>query len=563
MAPRKVRVSDDLITYLEKKLENRINQRDAILEELALLDLRIDDFDKLIKEIDQEALGYSNSLNSAIYSVENAYNAKIDAGIKSKLIWQEVESPLNFGSYNQYKEYECVVDTSQQTVANLTGLKYYRKPANKDYGANDVLSFDGRISAGSTILGVYPDTSVGPMNNNLDSVVAGSFEKDFSTVKIGDSIIDDIDNPIYFKASDVPTVVGYGNTTYIAISTTPEYLIGGIPSGSSTFAHFGAGNTSTVVVGNYLIPEDTTIFGNDPFNFSPPKIIGFGQTQVTLEYYNSSGNYTTNQFTCRSFLLDKPSTKYVQEGTFYIGIVSTLSAYFLSTVSLATTTYEGFTAYRYDDTEELVEDLADMKFSKLKRKSPENPLKIGILDEKIVGVGSKLEWANSGGKRRKEVKWNKYKFDKKGKREQEPDVGGGSAYYNSGNVQHPIVPGFLGNFTYATEGQRIKIEGTITSAYYTNQDPPGTPSGTPYNTAISEAETALNQLQSQGYDQLGQSAVDASMQLREERDELEVYAWTLQNTAAKVTKKIRRLEKALTSLKNTNYVKYNLYKKVT
>lgn len=562
MAPKEIRVSDDLITYLEKKLENRIKQRDAILEELALLDLRIDDFDKLIIEIDREALGYSDTLNNAIYNLSNKYNEKIDAGIKSKLIWKEVESPLNFG-FSQYKEYECVVDDSQQTVENLTGLKYYKKPANRDYGADEILSFDGRISAGSNVMGVYPDTSVGTMNNNLDSVANGSFEEDFSTVKIGDSIVDDIDNPVYFKATDIPTVTGFGITTYVAISTTPEYLIGGIPSGSSTFAHFGAGNTSNVVVGNYLIPEDSSVFGDNAFNFNPPKIIGFGQTQVTLEYYNSSGVYSTNQFTCRSFLLDKPSTKYVQEGRFYIGIVSTLSAYFLSTVSLASTTYEGFTAYRYDETEEIVEDLADMKFSKLKRKSPENPLKIGILDSTNLGKGSKLEWANSGGNRRKEVKWNKYKFDRKGKREKEPNVGGGSAYYNSGNTQHPILPGLLGNFTYATEGQKIKIEGPITSAYYTNQDPPGTPNNTPYNNAISEAQSALNQLKSEGYDQLGQSAVDATMQLREERDDLEVYAWTLQNTAAKVTKKIRRLERALTSLKNTNYVKYKLYKKVT
>lgn len=557
MAPKQVRVSDDLITYLEKKLEKRIKQRDAIYEELALLDLRIDDFDKLIIEIDKEALGYSTEINDAINNLESKYNAKIDAGIKSKLVWQEIESPLNIGS--QYKEYECVVDTTQQTVVNLSGLKYYRKPANKDYGADIVVDFNGRISAGSSILGVYTDTSISATGNNLDSVIDGSFEETFSTVRINDSIVDDIDNPVFFKSSDIPTVIGFGQTTYVAISTTPEYLIGGIPSNSTAFAHFGAGNTSNVVVGNYLIPEDTSIFGNDPFNFNPPKIIGFGQTQVTLEYYNASGNYTTNQFTCRSFLLDKPSTKYVQEGRFYIGIVSTLSAYFLSTVSLASTTYEGFTAYRYDDLDDKVEDIADLKRKKLNRKSPENPLRIGILDSSNLGKGSSLEWTDSGDPNKGEVKWNKYKYDREGRRDKEPEVGAGVARYNLGNTQHPTLP----NGTYATKGQTIKVEGSITNSYYTNQDPPGTPNSTSYNNAISEAQTALDEVLSQGYDQLGKAAVDATTELRNERDDLEVYAWTLQNTAARVTKKIRRLERALTSLKNTNYVKYNLYKKVT
>lgn len=554
MAPKKVRVSDTIISYLENKLERKKREKSAIESELSLLDLRIDDFDSLIKEVDREALNSSNVLNEGISNVKSQYDARISAGVRNNLVWKEVESPLNFSS--SYREYEAVIDPDTQVSKNLHGLKYYRKPANKDYGSELIADFNGIISVGSSIVGVLPGSSI---EDNLEAQSSGVFEEEFQIVRIGDIVTDDIESPSFFKLTNLPKIIGFGKTDYVAISTTPEYIIGGIPSGSTEFAHFGAGNTSNVVVGNYLISEDASVFDDQPY---PPKIIGFGNTEVTLYYYNASGAFTSNQFPCRSFLLDKPSTKAVQEGRFYIGILSTINAYYLSTVSLASTTFESFDVYRYED--DGIERLEKLKNKKFRSKSPENPLRIGILDETILGRGSILEYANSGGKRKKEVKWNKYKFDKKGKRDKEPDIGGGSASYSEGNTSWPIMPtdNPFADPVYATEGQTIKVD-ISNPPGYTNTKPPGTPSAGSYNQAISKAEDELSTLESQDWEVSAQNAVMASMELRKERDELETYAWTLQMAAAKLGKKIARIERALRSIKNTNYVKYNLYKKIT
>lgn len=543
--------SQQVIEELELELDRKIKEREAILDELSLIDLQIDKYDVLIKEIDKEALGAVSVLNSAISAVKSSYDARIDAGVRSNLVWelqsQVSTSPFGVGSATtSIQTYKAVVNQATQVTKNLYGLKYYQKPADRDYGSNFISDFNGNISAGSTIIAVLPGTAV---ENNLAAFSDGDLTTAELTVKIGDTVVDDLDEPVYFSTNNLPTIVGFGSTDILGIITS---VVGGISTGSNQFAHFGAGDFSMIEVGQYLIGPKITGFAS-VFNESPlpPKIVGFGTAVVVLEYFNASGILTSNNFVSNTFLLDKPAINGLEEGTFSIGIITTCNAYFLSTVSLGSTDFESFSVYRFD--EDIDADFDD-------EKDPSNPVKIGMINSGNLGVGSKLEYNSGGGTSTGPKSYDQYEYDKKGKKKEEPDIGAGSVSWNTGTSQYPIVGGFFGvGGSYATEGTEIKID-TSSPVYVTPQYSSSPPSGTPgsgsYDSAISSANSSLSSAESGDSSSIAQSAVSASAGLRKERDEKQMYAWSLLQSASTARKRIAEIENTLKSLKNTDYAKY-------
>jgi hypothetical protein len=305
-----------------------------------------------------------------------------------------------------------------------------------------------------------------------------------------------------------------------------------------------------IEIGQYLLGPKITgfasVFDESPL---PPKITGFGQATIQLEYFDVNGDPATTPFTANTFVLDKSAINGLEEGTFSIGIITTTSAYFLSTVSLGSTTLESFSVYRFDD--DIDADFDD-------EKAPHNPLRIGMIDGSSLGVGSKIEY-KTGGTEVGPKNWDQYAYDKKGKRKEEPDIGPGSVTWNEGTDQYPMIGGFFGGGSYATLGATIKIDTsspTSPSPVYSSSPPPGTPSAGSYNSAISSAESSLTSAESGDSGSVAASAVNASAGLRKERDEKEMEAWSLLQSASTARQRIAEIEKTLKSLKNTDYAKY-------
>lgn len=538
--------SQEVIAELEEELASRIKEREAILDELSLLDLQLDKYDVLIKEVDKEALGAVSILNNEVNKVKAAYDARIDSGVRTNLVWQlQSEVNLGFGTQtSNIKTYEVVENTATQVTKNLYGLKYYSKPADRDYGSNFIADFNGNISAGSTIMAVLPGTAV---ESNLAAFNDDDLSDAELTVKVGDSVVDDLESPVFFTSTNIPQITGFGTTDIVGIFTS---VIGGISTGSNEFVHFGAGDFSLIEVGQYLIGPKITgfasVFDESP---RPPRITSFGTATIQLEYFDASGILTTTPFTSNTFILDKVAVNGLEEGTFSIGILTTCQAYYLSTVSLGSTDFESFSVYRFD--QDIDADFDD-------EKDPSNPVEIGIINSGNLGLGSKVEYS-TGGTMQGPKKYDKYEYDREGKKKPEPDIGAGSVTWNTGTTQYPMIGGFFGGGSYASLGATIKIDSsspTSVSPVYSSTPPPGTPSGASYNSAISSAESSLANAENGDSSSIATSSVSASAGLRKERDEKQMYAWSLLQSASTARQRIAEIEKTLKSLKNTDYAKY-------
>jgi len=542
--------SQEVIAELELELERKIKEREAILDELSLIDLQIDKYDVLIKEIDREALVAATFLNNEVYNVKSAYDSRIESGVRSNLKWELQSSvSLGFGSLQtNIKTYKVVENLETQVSKGLYGLKYYKNPSNRDYGSNYIADFNGNISSGSTIMAVLPGTAI---EENLSAYSEDILGEGELTAKIGDTVVDDIDSPLYFSPTNLPTIVGFGSTSILGIVTS---VVGGISTGSNEFVHFGAGDFSMIEVGQYLIGPKITgfasVFDESPL---PPKITSFGTASIDLEYFDEDGNFTTDSFTANTFILDKVSVNGLEEGTFSIGIITTCQAYFLSTVSLGSTTLESFSVYRFD--EDIDADFDD-------EKDPSNPVEIGVINLQNLGEGSLVEYI-SGGSKEGQKKYDKYEYNKKGEKKEEPDIGPGTVTWNVGTNEYPIVGGggFFGVApSYASLGTTIKIQskttGISSTPQYSSSPPSGTPGSGSYDSAISSAESSLASAESGESSSMATSAVIASAGLRKERNEKEMYAWSLLQGASAARKRISEIRTTLKSLNNTDYSKY-------
>jgi hypothetical protein len=123
-----------------------------------------------------------------------------------------------------------------------------------------------------------------------------------------------------------------------------------------------------------------------------------------------------------------------------------------------------------------------------------------------------------------------------------------------------MIGGFFGvGGSYASLGATIKIDSsspTSVSPAYSSSPPPGTPGAGSYNSAISSAESGLASAESGDSSSIATSAVTASAGLRKERNEKQMYAWSLLQGASTARKRIDEIRTTLKSLKNTDYSRY-------
>jgi hypothetical protein len=511
-------ISRDIISELQTELASKEAQRESILDQLSLIDASIDNYDILIQNIDKDIPPLLDEINAAIDLVKTAYDNRISIGCSSDLSWQidEIKNPYFSGITSTYT---VIKDSSTKIEMPYYGLKYYRKPLNRDYGANIITEIQGSINYGSNIFGIVS--------------IAGTVG-----ILTGDIIVDNIDNPIVFTSGNLPKVIGFGITSNIGVSTT---IYGNISSGSTVFAHTGLGNTLSISIGDYFIKNNVID--------ADTKVVGFGTTVTSITYYSVGiSSFVTTSVTVNSLVLNKPAIGTTFNSNFSVGILNNIPSLFLSTSASATSILGNFTIIR--NTESI-----DVDFDY--EKNPIDPVTIGKLDSTSLGIGHKVLIVNNGypvGP----SQWREVVEDP------EPDIGAGKAVYYSGTMSWPglstCTSYLVGCATnYYSEGYQVIGLGSVgiiseRPPYYNGSAPSNSVCAS-YASSISAAENNLQVIINKNLSK-AQSLALTSASLRKIRDGKEVQGWSFLQSSAFLSNEIQSLMVDIDSLINTDFSPY-------
>ena len=531
----------NIINDLTEELESAKSQKSTLLNQLSLLDVNIDEVDSLVVNIDKDTLPILSKINDAINKVKIAYDNRINSKCRNNLYWEltstvtvSIKATSGGGLFEfDVTRYTVKKNPELYQYLGYHGIKYYSYPSNIDYGSSIVASFNGNIGVGESIIGI-----------NYDGLSTDIILKD---LKIGDTIVDNIDNPTIFSSSNLPKIVGFGTTSSVGIVST---LTGIVTSGSNIFYHVGSETLVGIVTGNVLINSGILTTGTS--------IVGIGTSVKEIEYFDEVGILTTTELVFDTLELSNFAFGNSDSEEFSVGIVTTLPAVFISTTSLQETYNTNFIAIR-----ENAETSLDVKLDQ----SPTNPVKIGTITNQTLGVGSSV-FLTSSGDPNITVSWNTaderdritYTFNNKTEVVQEevrePRVGAGRAEYYIGDFEWPVKRNFsfLGfvSQTYANEGDVRTTFGLMPFiGIGTTSTPPG---GFPanysqYDAAISSAEAELAQVIAENSGK-SESLVNMTKGLREYRTKKELQAWGISQVITYLEEEIIKLENTINELDN-------------
>jgi hypothetical protein len=529
-------ISREIISELQLELISKKTQRDALLNQLTLIDVNIDKEDNLISKIDSDALRIINIINEKIPPIKQAYDARISSGCRSDLAWVLVDAwePPSYtlfgGSINRYYKYEVKKNSNTYSFTPYRGLKYYQKPLNRDYGSNIITTFSGSTSVGSTAIAILDNNSQLTQNIQPDDI-----------------IVDSISNPTIFSPTNLPKFVGFGTINAVGIVTT---LGGGISTGSTIFAHYGPG-ISTIGVNTGMSFECVGIITTT--------IVGFGTTTFPVTFLNGTGEYETTEVPCNSLILNDAAPIGTIENIFTVGIITTYSAAFISTVSLASTTNNTFTVLRIGD--------IDTNFDYLQ--NPLEPLNIGVINSSTVGIGHSIFLDISGNSSQTQT-WSPSSsyFDSSTNTQinPEPLVGGGKVEYYIGTLLWPSIIKCSGAFPSISCTSTIAPEGTVAITSSSNPISLGTtsrfpgidPTGTLCNQLQQNIDNAIEDLNNviAQYQSQIEPIINATKTLRRDRDRKELQAWSILQALGSITEEIKRLESDISTLDNIDFSPY-------
>jgi len=231
-------------------------------------------------------------------------------------------------------------------------------------------------------------------------------------------------------------------------------------------------------------------------------------------------------------------------------------------------------------------------------KSPNTPLKIGIMGSGDVGVGNSVFYDTSGkpnetqrynpnktfidptiknrndclfkndGTPRKNATWDSDR--KECTLRDEPAVGAGRVNYNIGTTQWPTLTVCTGGgespvictTTYPPEGTVVTIGGTAgPTISYASTGPtgrnPNSAACNALNSAITNAESNLTNVINQNRPQ-AEALVNRSEVLRNRRSEKELYAWSLLVSAARLREEIELLKKQISEMESFDFTPYEM-----
>ena len=502
----------NLIAKRLREQRKQVKDETVVLnEQLALVDVIIDEYDDLIIKLDNKIQPLLPPINYQIDQVQKAYLDRISHGCRSDLTWQlQEEKEMNI--YNNPKQpvkiYQVVKDPSTFRFLGYYGPKYYKYPKNREYGSNVVETInDADANVGSKILPIFDADA-----ETLTGFTTGRL----SGIKTGDFITDSLSYPYIFQAGAGTSITGFGLTDYAKYNYAVsgfctsgdnkiygDQRIGFITDFSIGDEVYGASDRS----GAGIIPTGTTI-------------TGFGTAVGIVTFVNDAGITTGVEVTLDFATLSNAVTNNINKdiGTsFYVGVVSSYYYADLSAAPNATGISSSFIIIRPGD-------LTDIEFESTK--NPIDPVEIGIARGANIGKGHRLELINNGDPDIT-AQWREIIEDP------EPAVGAGRVEYYIGTTQWPTISRRDSDgdvvTTHATLGQRVivGVGATIGAGIGYTGNPPGgnIPSdcGT-YDTAIIDAETELQNLIIANTPKINHY-INGADSLRQIRDDDETKAW--------------------------------------
>ena len=515
------------------------NQVTQMLEQLTIVDARIDEYDKLINKVDKKMPPLINEINSSLDDVADAYKARIAAGCKSDLAWVLLETKKgNKATAGQDTYvYQVAKDPATRQQLNYYGVKYYRRPKNREYGANLVDQIDNaNIDPLTTVLVVFDDDAGDLIGIASTDGIEYSDSGSPATIKLGDFITDDLDDPQIFATGNLPTVVGLGTTSY---PKERGNITGMTTSGTSKFYENRAvGLASDFKVGDVLYADNVFPQGTT--------ITGFEESTFDATFVNNVGVTTTEEIVIDVFLTSNPAIATTEGHQIQVGIVSTYPAVFLSTITQVGATNSSFLIVRPPD-------VGGIEFEETK--NPIDPVEIGIAEGNRVGKGNKVELVNNGDPKIV-ASWHEVRD------EPEPAVGAGFVEYWVGDDQWPTLTTNNGGqqnqqVTYPAEGTTVNISfGSTVSGSIGYGVNPNNPSGCGgLDSAISSAESdrdakiAVNKPKVEYY-----TGVTAA--LRDLRDELETQAWSFMQGVGHINEKKKKDTERAVQLENLDWTEF-------
>ena len=502
----------NLIAKRLREQRKQVKDETVVLnEQLALVDVIIDEYDDLIIKLDKKIQPLLPPINYQIDQVQKAYLDRISHGCRSDLTWQlKEEKEMNiYNNPNQeVKIYEVVKDPSTFRFLGYYGAKYYKYPKNREYGSNVVETInDADANVGSKILPIFDADA-----ETLTGFTTGRL----SGIKTGDFITDSLSYPYIFQAGAGTSITGFGITNYAKYNYAVsgfctsgdnkiygDKKIGFITDFSIGDEVYGAPDRS----GAGIVPNGTTI-------------TGFGTAVGIVTFVNDAGITTGVAVTLDFATLSNAITNNISKdiGTsFYVGVVSSYYYADLSAAPNATGISSSFIIIRPGD-------LTNIEFESTK--NPIDPVEIGIARGANIGKGHRLELINNGDPDIT-AQWREIIEDP------EPAVGAGRVEYYIGTTQWPTISRRDSDgdvfTTHATLGQRVivGVGATIGAGIGYTGNPPGgnIPSdcGT-YDTAIIDAETELQNLIIASTPKINHY-INGADSLRQLRDDDETKAW--------------------------------------
>jgi hypothetical protein len=530
--------SKGIIESLKEDREQKIKQREATKDILLLTDVTIDGYDRLIVNMDKPLPGLIQEINDKIDDVKDSYDVRIQNGCLSDLKWiktGEVTRTLSFpyktspsSTVVTYQYWEVKKDPDQYRKINYYGAKYYKRPHNRDYGANIIVEIpDASVGVGSTFIVVY--------NSDFQSI---------SGIITGDTITDSLENPTIFQIGNLPEIVGFGSTSILGFSTT---FGGDISLGSTILKHTGSGIvTSGISIGDLIVRVGITS--------SDTVVVGFGTADAAIEIVDDEGQVGIITSLVNTLILSKPAIASTTLGEFGVGIITSYPTLFISTTTPSGGERTNFIVIRQD------EDV-DESFNYLINGS--DPIEIGLIkNQSKVGYGHTIQIINNGDP---DVIRNWREVI-----DPEPPVGGGFASYYVGASSWPgqyipILGGIGGTsivgyaFTYRPEGYKIVIGLGLTtpqpSIASTSTKPPGAADNATCNTYtanIATAESELSATISKNVPKLNYYA-NSSDVLRDVRDDKENLAWSMRRGTGFLTEEINKLTDQIAVLEDIDF----------
>ena len=496
-----------MVLALREQLESQIEQLDQVENLYILSKETVNGFNQMILNMDRGIPELIDEINEKVDDLGAAYNRRIQQDYLSDLVWQLQSETVNIGVCNgiqtdvRYQHWEVVKDPDTYRTANYYGLKYYRRPKNKDYESNFKQEIKvGIIGVGSSIITITDDIG----SNNIG---------------IGDYITDDLEFPFVFNLQDLPRVIGIGTSSFLGVSTT---VVGTVVGISSEILHTGPG----------IVTENT-------------RVVGFGTTSISLTVLDGSGTFGINTVTVTTIIMDKDSITGITTGFFDFGSEEDVATLQLdkSAVNGGITTNFFIIQGQPEDNDELLDDT----------KSGDSPVQLGIMkSDDQLGYGHTIVIVNNGSELQSSS-WLEGGED-------EPFVGAGNSAYYLGRSEWPTF--FLAGITsYATLGQKVTVHlcpsevGVNTGYTVTSPNLPSESIRNQLDQAIVDAQNALDAVISQNIPEI-EKRIGISSVPREIRDEKETLAWGFQAGIANTKATIAKLKRQLDVLENTDYSEY-------